>query len=133
MKKSLFCLIPLFILVSILFTSCDEEVSNSHDVISEDDVIELFDVYHLNQESDDYYETDSDDVNRISAFSVDSDETTAEMVLKYVDMAAGAGIHNVIVNIEKEVSFDVLKEKLFDAVKRAEKADVGILFETQSR
>ena len=30
---------------------------------------------------------------------------------------------------EKEVSFDVLDEKLASAVKRAEKADVNILFE----
>ena len=31
MKKSVFCLITLFILVSILFTSCDEEVKKMRD------------------------------------------------------------------------------------------------------
>ncbi len=63
-------------------------------------------------------------------FPIESDETTADIVLKYVDMAANAGIENIIVRVEEESSFDILKEKLEAAIKRAEKADVGILFET---
>ena len=61
---------------------------------------------------------------------VESEETTSSIILKYVDMAANSGIENIIVRVEEKVSFDVLKEKLYDAVKRAEKSDVGILFET---
>lgn len=61
---------------------------------------------------------------------IDSELTTSEMVLKYVDMAAVAGIANVIVKIDKDVSFDVLDDKLLAAVKKAENADVNILFET---
>ena len=63
-------------------------------------------------------------------YPLESTEITKEVVLKYVDMAANAGISNIIVRIEQEIPFDILEEKLFDAIKRAEKADVGILFET---
>ncbi len=62
--------------------------------------------------------------------SLESSETSAELVKKYVDMAALAGIDNVIVRIEKFVSFEALDEKLSAAIKRAENADVNILFET---
>ena len=61
---------------------------------------------------------------------VESDETTSDLILKYVDMAASAGIENVIVRVEKETSFAALDEKLMLAVQRAEMVDVGILFET---
>ena len=61
---------------------------------------------------------------------VESSETTAEIVLKYVDMAANAGISNIILRVEEKTSYDMLKEKLSDAIRRAEKSDVGILFET---
>ena len=61
---------------------------------------------------------------------VESDETTADLVRKYVSMAAASGIDNVILRIEEEVSFDVLDEKLFDAIGYAETVDVNILFET---
>ncbi|MBR5236418.1 MAG: AMP-binding protein [Clostridia bacterium] len=64
------------------------------------------------------------------AESVDSDETTAELIVKYVDMAAASGVSDVIVHINEEVSFDVLDEKLSAAIKKAEASDVGILFET---
>lgn len=57
-------------------------------------------------------------------------EADADELLKYVDMAAGAGISNIIVNIETEIPFDQIKEKLEKAIKRAERSDVGILFET---
>ncbi len=61
---------------------------------------------------------------------IDSENTTADMVVKYIDMAATAGVSNVIVRVDKEVSFDVLDEKLSAAIKKAEISDVNILFET---
>ena len=61
---------------------------------------------------------------------IESEETTAELTLKYVDMAAASGIENVIVYTEGEVSFDVLDAKLSAALASAEKADVNVLFET---
>ena len=61
---------------------------------------------------------------------LESEEATAELCLKYVDMAATSGIDTVIVSTEAEVSFDLLDEKLAAAIKRAEAADVSILFET---
>ncbi len=61
---------------------------------------------------------------------IDNEDVTSDMVIKYVDMAGTSGIENVIVHIDKEVSFDILDEKLSDAIKKAENTDVGILFET---
>ena len=61
---------------------------------------------------------------------LESGETDAELVLKYVDMAAMAGIPHVIVRAEQEVSFDLLDNKLSAALRRAEASDVSILFET---
>ena len=61
---------------------------------------------------------------------VESEETTAELVMKYVEMAAASGIDNVIVRAEETVSFDVLDKKMSSAIKRAEQSDVNILFET---
>ena len=61
---------------------------------------------------------------------IESAETTAELIEKYVDMAANAEIDNVIVRVEEKVSFDVLDQKLSAAIKRAQFADVNILFET---
>ncbi|MBR2916725.1 MAG: AMP-binding protein [Clostridia bacterium] len=63
-------------------------------------------------------------------FGVESEEVTAELILKYVDMAAASGIPSVIVRVEDKASFDVLGEKLSAAIKRAEVSDVKILFET---
>ncbi len=62
--------------------------------------------------------------------SIDSENVTSDLVVKYVDMAASSGISNVIVCIDEKISFDVLNEKLSAAIKKAEKADVNILFET---
>ena len=61
---------------------------------------------------------------------VESDETTTALILKYVDMAAASGVPCVIVRVEESVPFAVLEAKLSEAVKRAEQADVSILFET---
>ena len=61
---------------------------------------------------------------------VESEETTAALIVKYVDMAAASGIPCVIVRVEEQVPFAMLEAKLSEAVKRAEQADVSILFET---
>ena len=61
---------------------------------------------------------------------VESEETTDELIVKYVEMASSSGIENVIVRMEENVSFEVLDGKLATAIKRAEIADVNILFET---
>ena len=62
--------------------------------------------------------------------SVDDESFTAELVKKYVEMADFAGVSNVIVRIENKEAFELLDEKLSAAIKRAESADVNILFET---
>ncbi len=62
--------------------------------------------------------------------SIDNENTTADLIAKYVDMAASSGIANVIVCIDKEISFEKLNEKISVAVKKAENLDVNILFET---
>ncbi len=62
--------------------------------------------------------------------SLESDATTAELLVKYVDMAAASGVENVIVHIDQETSFDLLDQKLSAAISKAETHDVNILFET---
>ncbi len=62
--------------------------------------------------------------------AIESDETSASTIEKYVEMASLSGISNVIVHVEEKISFDVLDQKLSTAVKKAEKLDVNILFET---
>ncbi len=61
---------------------------------------------------------------------IESEDTTAEIIEKYVDMAATAGVDNVIVSIKENVSFELLDQKLSAAIKRAQFSDVNILFET---
>jgi len=61
---------------------------------------------------------------------IDNENTTAELITKYVDMAIASGIENVIVRIDEKISFDVLDEKLSCAIRKAENTDVNILFET---
>ena len=58
------------------------------------------------------------------------ENATSDSILKYIDMASASGISNVIIHIDNKVSFDVLDEKLTEAVKKAENGDVNILFET---
>ena len=62
--------------------------------------------------------------------SIDNENVTSDMVIKYVDMAGTSGIENVIVRIDNEISFDILDKKLSDAIIKAENTDVNILFET---
>ena len=61
---------------------------------------------------------------------LDSDEFSPETVVKYVDMAANAGISYVIVRAERELDFSKLESKLSSAISKAESCDVMILFET---
>ncbi|MBQ9940336.1 MAG: AMP-binding protein [Clostridia bacterium] len=61
---------------------------------------------------------------------IDDQNTTADSVVKYVDMASASGISNVIVRVNNKISFGVLDEKLCRAIKKAENTDVNILFET---
>ena len=61
---------------------------------------------------------------------VEAEGTTAELIRKYVTMAAASGVDNVIVRVEKNVSFEKLDEKLIDAIGYAETVDVNVLFET---
>ena len=61
---------------------------------------------------------------------VESEDTTPELICKYVEMASASGIENVIVFTEAPISFDILDEKMSAAIKRAEKSDISILFET---
>ena len=61
---------------------------------------------------------------------VESEKTTAELIEKYVSLAAASGIENVIVRSLEKTSFDVLDEKMSAAIKRAQASDVSILFET---
>ena len=62
--------------------------------------------------------------------AIDSEDTTSELVEKYVDMASFSGITNVIVTLKKNTPYDILENKLSKAIKKAEKSDVYILFET---
>ena len=63
-------------------------------------------------------------------YSVEQEEATADLFVKYVDMAVSAGVERVIVRMEEPCSEAVLAEKLGAAVRRAERADVEVLFET---
>ena len=63
-------------------------------------------------------------------YGVESDEATSDSVLKYVDMARNAGIERVILRLEEKITDELLAEKLTAAVKKAEKSDIQILFET---
>ncbi len=63
-------------------------------------------------------------------YPVESEDATADTILKYVDMAAFSGIERVILTIKEKTDFSLLSEKLSKAVERAEKNDVEILFET---
>ena len=62
--------------------------------------------------------------------SLETAEADADTLRKYVDMAAAAGVEYVIVRAENPVSFDILQSKLDEAIRRAEKTGVEILFET---
>ena len=58
---------------------------------------------------------------------LESEEATAESLTKYVDMAANAGVANIIVRVDEKPSLDMLKEKLGEAIVRAENADSEVV------
>ncbi len=63
-------------------------------------------------------------------YSIETEEATADEILKYVEMARSAGIERIILRNEVKTSNEVLSEKLSRAIKLAEEADIQILFET---
>ncbi|MBR3848266.1 MAG: AMP-binding protein [Oscillospiraceae bacterium] len=64
-------------------------------------------------------------------YSVDSAEATGDEIFKYVTMADQAGVGRIILSIEEKMEDGALVEKLLPAIKRAENADVEVLFETK--
>ncbi len=63
-------------------------------------------------------------------FPVESEEASALMIRQYVEWAFDAGVEAVIVSVEAEPDYALLKEKLAPAIEKADRADVRILFET---
>lgn len=61
---------------------------------------------------------------------VENEEATSISLVQYVDMAALAGIENVIVHVSSMPDIGALRTKMAPAVSRAEKQNVDILFET---
>ena len=61
---------------------------------------------------------------------IESDQATGNALVQYVDMAALAGIENVIVHVDGIPDARSLYSKYSEAVRRAERQNVGILFET---
>ncbi|MBQ9988402.1 MAG: AMP-binding protein [Clostridia bacterium] len=61
---------------------------------------------------------------------LESEQADPGLIASYVDMAAAAGIENIIVHMEQAMPFEALDAKLSLAIFRAEATDVKILFET---
>ena len=61
---------------------------------------------------------------------LESEATDAALCVRYVELAAAAGIENVILRMEEETPASVLEEKLASAVRRAESLGISLLFET---
>ncbi len=62
--------------------------------------------------------------------AVESEQASGNALVQYVDMAALAGIENIIVHVEVMPDAHELLSKYGEAVRRAERQNVGILFET---
>ncbi|MBR4426587.1 MAG: AMP-binding protein, partial [Spirochaetales bacterium] len=62
--------------------------------------------------------------------AAESDETTSMALVQYVDMAALSGIENIIVHLDSKSDAKVLLEKFSPAISKAERQNIGILFET---
>ncbi len=62
---------------------------------------------------------------------LDSSDAKSEEICKYVQMASFAGIQNVILGINKEISVSLLENLLNPAISLAEKFNINILFETK--
>ena len=63
-------------------------------------------------------------------YSLDSDKADSSELSTYIDMARAAGIETVIVRIDNKPDMTELSSVLSPAIKKAETADVEILFET---
>ena len=61
---------------------------------------------------------------------IESEQATGNALVQYVDMASLAGIENVIVHVDSIPDARKLYAKYSEAVRRAERQNVGILFET---
>ena len=61
---------------------------------------------------------------------IESDDADSATIARYVDMAINAGIERIILRIEQNTPCDVLSQKLSEAVSRAQKGDIQLLFET---
>ena len=61
---------------------------------------------------------------------IESEQATGNALVQYVDMASLAGIENVIVHVDSIPDAKKLYAKYSEAVRRAERQNVGILFET---
>ncbi len=66
----------------------------------------------------------------IFPYAIENEKATPEALVKYVEMAHGASISNIIVYIEEKVSAEELSKKLSPAISRAEECDISILFST---
>ena len=62
--------------------------------------------------------------------AVESEQASGNALVQYVDMAALAGIENIIVHVDAAPDAHELLSKYGEAVRRAERQNVGILFET---
>ena len=62
--------------------------------------------------------------------ALESDSATGNALVQYVDMAAVAGIENVIVHVDSIPDAHKLYAKYSEAVRRAERQNINILFET---
>ena len=56
--------------------------------------------------------------------SIEKEEISTDLIIKYVDIAASSGIPNVIIRVEEKVGFDILEEKLLKPIKKAEETNV---------
>ncbi len=63
-------------------------------------------------------------------YPLDSNEAEAEEIEKYIDMASSANVSTVIVRLDKDISNEEISKKLTPAIKKAQKSEVQILFET---
>ena len=63
---------------------------------------------------------------------IDKSEAVKEDIEKYIDLASSANVETVIISIENEISYEEISSKLSPAIKKAEKAEVQILFETKN-
>ncbi|MBE6688311.1 MAG: AMP-dependent synthetase [Ruminococcaceae bacterium] len=63
-------------------------------------------------------------------YELESEQADAQTILRYVEMARNAGIERVILHIDEKTDNENLRQKLSDAIKYAETADIQILFET---